>query len=275
MKLYNKVLIALGITAMTAAAAQAAADSPLPEPAKGTVHTKDNVTIAYDHYKNGFNSVIIVCPGFYNSKDNRWMKKTAEMLLSAYDVIAFDLRGHGSSGGTFMWAGREDSDVNAIIDYAKGLGYKHIGILAYSLGASASINAVAARDTVASMVLISCPSRFEAIDFCFWEPGMFSDLFDNIACGWQGKGARCGNMFLAKERPIDSIVRIKDTPILFIHGDRDWIVKPRHSKKLYDAAICPKKIEIVKGGFHAERLIQLHYEEMKQLILAWFAETLK
>ncbi len=272
MKLHNKVLIAIAVTAMTAMAAEAA---PLSEPASGAVLTKDNITIAYDHYRRGFDSVIIVCPGFYNSKENRWMKKTAELLSSAYDVIVFDLRGHGASGGTFMWAGREDADVNAVIDYAKSLGYKHIGILAYSLGASASINAVAARDTVESMVLISCPSRFEAIDFRFWEPGMLSDLFDNIACGWQGKGARCGNMFLAKERPIDSIGRIKDTSILFIHGEQDWIVKPRHSEKLYDAATCPKKIEIVKGGFHAERLIQLHYELMKQLILDWFAQTLK
>ena len=241
----------------------------------GVVRTSDNIAIAYDHYQNGFDSVIIVCPGFYNSKDNRWMKKTAEILSLAHDVIVFDLRGHGSSGGVFSWSSREDADVNAVIDYAKSRGYRHIGILAYSLGAAAAVNAVAGRDSVESMVLISCPSSFEAIDYCFWEPGMFSDLFDNIACGWQGKGARYGNLFLAKVRPIDSIKRIKDTSILFIHGDRDWVIKPRHSQKLYDAAPCTKKIEIIKGGLHAERLIERHYELMKRIILDWFSQTLR
>ena len=273
MKLYkNEVLTAIWITAVIAATALAA---PEPKYESGTVRTSDNIVIAYDHYQNGFDSVVIVCPGFYNSKENRWMKKTVELLSEAHDVIIFDPRGHGASGGTFLWSSREDADVNAVIDYAKSKGYRHIGIVAYSLGAAAAVNAVAERDSVESMVLISCPYRFEAIDYHFWEPGMFSDLFDNIACGWHGKGARFGNLFLAKERPIDSIGRIKDASILFIHGDRDWVVKPRHSQKLYDAASGPKKIEIVKGGLHAERLVQCHYELMKQIILDWFSQTLK
>jgi len=268
----SRAAMAVGISMMVAVSTMAL---PAQEIESGAVHTRDNITIAYDYYRNGFDSVVIVCPGFYNSKDNRWMKKTAEILSSAHDVIVFDLRGHGASGGTFTWSAKEDADVNAVIDYASNRGYKDIGILAYSLGAAAAVKAVADRDTVRSMILISCPSSFETIDYRFWEPGMFSDLFDNIACGWQGKGARFGNLFLSKGRPIDSIVRIKDVPILFIHGDRDWVIKPRHSQKLYDAALCPKKIEIVKGGLHAERLIERHYELMKRMILDWFSETLK
>lgn len=263
------LILALAISLILSPAAPAAQSE------SGTVCTSDNITIAYDHYQNGFDSVIIVCPGFYNSKENRWMKKTVELLSAAHDVIIFDMRGHGASGGTFTWSSREDADVTAVIDYAKSKGYKHIGILAYSLGAAAAINAVAERDSVESMVIISCPYRFDKIDYRFWEPGMFSDLFDNIACGWHGKGARPGNPLLAKERPIDSIGRIKDASMLFIHGDRDWIVKSRHSQKLYDAAPGPKKIEIIKGGLHAERLVQGHYEQMKQLILDWFSQTLK
>ncbi len=52
------------------------------EVVSGVLRTEDNVSIAYDRYKNGFDSVIIVCPGFYNSKENRWMKKTVELLSS-------------------------------------------------------------------------------------------------------------------------------------------------------------------------------------------------
>lgn len=241
---------------------------------EGTVRAKDGVPIAYRHYRNGCGSVIIVCPGFFNSMDNRWMRKTVEMLSPAYDVIAFDFRGHGRSGGRFMWSAREDADVEAVIGYARSAGYRHIGIVAYSLGAASAINAVAAEDGVESMVLISCPSRFDMIDFRFWEPEMFTDLLDNISCGWQGKGARWGNPFLGKKSPIDTVCAIGDTPLLFIHGDRDWIVKARHSQKLYDAAPGQKKLEIIKGGWHAEQLMEHQYEQMQKLIIGWFAETI-
>ncbi len=104
---------------------------------------------------------------------------------------------------------------------------------------------------------------------------MLSDLKDNIECKWEGKGARIGNIFLHKDDPIDIIGRIKKTPILFIHGDHDWVIKDRHSRALYDAARAEKRLEIIKGGLHAERIIQSDPEGMKRLILDWFLKTLK
>jgi alpha-beta hydrolase superfamily lysophospholipase len=238
------------------------------------LHTKDNIDIAYEHYKNGSDSVIIVCPGFYNSKDNRWMRKTVDIISSTYDVIIFDFRGHGVSGGKFTWSAKERMDVDAVVDYAAACGYKHIGIIAFSLGAAAAVNSAAGRGDIDSMVLISCPSRFKTIDYHFWEREMFADLMDNIECKWQGKGARVSSMFLVKKDPIDSISLIKKTAILFIHGDKDWVIKAYHSQKLYEAARIRKKLEIIKGGLHAERLIQFHAGMMKELMLDWFSKTL-
>ena len=40
---------------------------------EGFLDTKDGVRIAYEHYKAGSGRVVIICPGFFNSKDNRWM----------------------------------------------------------------------------------------------------------------------------------------------------------------------------------------------------------
>ena len=245
------------------------------QPVSGTLYTSDNIPISYDHYKRGFDSVVIVCPGFFNSKKGRWMLKTVDMLSSDFDVIIFDFRGHGKSGGKYTWSAKEKADVDTVVNYAKSSGYKKIGILAYSLGAGAAVNDAAARNDIKSMVLISCPSRFGSIDYHFWERGMWLDLKDNIDSKWEGKGARVGNIFMAKEDPIDMIGRIKDTSILFISGDKDWVIKPHHSVNLYAAAKGCKKIEIIKEGFHAERLIQFNYEAMKGLIIGWFLKTLK
>jgi pimeloyl-ACP methyl ester carboxylesterase len=241
----------------------------------GELGTSDGVAISYDQYKRGSDTVIVVCPGFYNSKSNRWMRETVDIVASKYDAIIFDFRGHGKSGGKYTWSAKEDLDVDAVLDYAKAQGYKHIGVVAFSLGAAAAVNAAAARDSVDSMVLISCPSSFRMVDFHFWEPAMLSDLFDNIGSKWQGKGAKADNIFIPKKDPIDNIGALKHTAVLFIHGDTDWVVKDRHSKKLYAAARQPKRLEIIKGGLHAERLIQADPEGMKALILGWFSDTIQ
>jgi len=263
------VLAALGLTVFPDAAFADAI-----QPASGILYTSDNIPISYDHYKRGFDSVIIVCPGFFNSKDNIWMRETVDMLAAEFDVIIFDFRGHGKSGGKYTWSAKERLDVDAAANYAVSRGYKKIGILAFSLGAAAAVNAAAARNDIKSMALISCPSRFSAIDYHFWEPGMWADLKDNIDCKWKGKGARIGSILLSKEDPIDSIGNIKNTAMLFICGDKDWVIKPRHSKSLYDKANTYKDIKTIKGGFHAERLIHFQYKIMRDLIIDWFSKTL-
>ncbi len=267
-----KNILLTALTASAIAAAPVMADEAV---RSGTVCTRDGVAIAYDHYMRGSDTVIIICPGFYNSKSNRWMQKAVEIVRPAYDVIIFDFRGHGKSGGTYTWSAKEEADLDAILDYAHGRGYKHIGIIGFSLGAAVAVNTAASRGGIESMVLISCPSSFSMINFHFWEPGMFSDLMDNIDCKWDGKGARVANIFMHKDDPKKTIGRVKDTPILFIHGDKDWIVKDSHSRRLYEAAGEPKKLEIIPGGLHAERLIQAAPDKMQELIRDWFLKTLK
>jgi len=269
LKLFLIALTALAVLIFGTMLAYAA------EAASGVVSTSDNIPISYDYYKRGFDSVVIVCPGFFNSKDNRWMRKTVDMLTAEFDVIIFDFRGHGKSGGVYTWSAKEKLDVDAVADYAVSQGYKKIGILAFSLGAAAAVNDAATRNDIKSMVLISCPSTFSSIDYHFWEPGMWADLKDNIDSRWEGKGAKAGSILMAKESPLDTIGRIKDASVMFINGDKDWVIKPRHSIKLYDAAKGYKKIEIIKGGFHAERLIQYQYEIMRDLIIDWFSKTLR
>jgi len=269
----KKGAFALILLAALSASSILRADAP--PPVSGILHTRDNIPISYDQYKRGCDSVIIVCPGFFNSKSNRWMRRTVELLLPYYDVIIFDFRGHGKSGGKYTWSAKEDLDVDAVVSYAVAQKYKHIGILAFSLGAAAAVNDAATRNDIESMLLISCPAQFKDIDFHFWEPGMFSDFKDNIDCGWEGKGARLGSIFMKKGDPIDAISRIRHASVFFIHGDNDWIVKARHSKKLYGAAKVYKRIEIIKGGLHSERLIQFNSEKMRELILGWFSVTLK
>lgn len=245
------------------------------ETVNGFISTGDKIKIAYEHTRRGFGELIIICPGFFNSKKNRWMRITEKILADRYDTLVFDFRGHGESSGWFSWSAKEHYDVEAVLGYARQFNYSSIGIIAYSLGAAALINTVSrVNDGVSSMILISCPYSFWQINYHFWEKEMFSDFKDNMECRWEGKGARCGNLFLFKPKPINEIKKIKDISVFFIHGTKDWLIKEHHSRKLYKAAVCRKRIEVIDGGLHAERLIQQHPQKMKELILDWFKETI-
>lgn len=237
--------------------------------------TKDNVKIAYEHFRNGSDAVVIICPGFFNSKKNTMIRKTIDIVSPSYDMIIFDFRGHGDSGGKFSWTSNEPLDLEAVLDYANGQGYKKIGIIGFSLGSAVSINVASRRPGINSMVLISAPFSFWDIDYHFWEPEMLSDLKANLECNWGGKGANIDHIFMPKEKPIDCVSNIKETAILFIHGDKDWVIKDYHSRKLYEAAaVKNKKLEIVHNGLHAERLIEKYPDRIKTLILDWFSQTL-
>ncbi len=238
------------------------------------VITEDKEKIGFDHFKSGKEKVIIIAPGFFNSKQFKLFQKIALDFTTFYDVIMFDFRGHGVSSGQFTWMARETNDLEVILDYATDYGYKSIGLLGFSLGAAIAIIVASKRSDMKSMVLISCPMSLWGIEYHFWEPEMFSDLVSNFKCNWQGKGARCDSMFHKKEKPIDCVKRIKNTNLFFIHGNKDWVIKHRHSEMLYNKAMVKKKIEIIDKGLHAERLFEQHPEKMKKLIIDWFSLTL-
>ncbi len=209
---------------------------------------------------------------------NRWMNVTRQFIGRKYDSLIFDFRGHGLSSGMFSWTARESFDLEAVLAYAGACGYRSLGILGFSLGAAVAVNTLSHHEgVVAGMVLVSAPSSFWEINYHFWEPEMFSDLKDNFECGWEGKGARTGNLFLRKPKPLTHIARMKNTPVMFIHGTKDWIIKDHHSRRLYGAYNVPeslKKLVLIEGGLHAERLIQRDREKMSELILGWFHKTL-
>jgi pimeloyl-ACP methyl ester carboxylesterase len=240
----------------------------------GTLLTSDNCTIDYLHYKNGHEKVIIVAHGFYNSKEAVLLKKLAESFLGEYDVFMFDFRGHGKSKGAFSWGSKEEKDLLAVLDYV-GSKYKKIGLIAFSVGASISLNVLGIDQRVSSLVCVSAPIDINKVDYHFWQLDVKNDLIYTLISkqGRIGKGVRLGPFWLRKKRPIDSVEKIKAS-VFYIHGDRDWIIKPWHSRALYEKTSSFKKIWIVKNGPHAEYIMKDVSVQFIKEIKNWFSRTL-
>ena len=83
------------------------------------LYTKDNIKIAINHYESNCDSVVIVCPGWFMTKDSKAFKMLSNDLNKKFDVVTMDFRGHGKSGGAYTFTAKELFDLREVVDYAK------------------------------------------------------------------------------------------------------------------------------------------------------------
>jgi len=240
----------------------------------GFLNTQDKEKISYRHYSGGKDTVIIICHGFYNSKDSDYLVSLNKELSADFDVFAFDLRGHGKSSGVFTMTSREENDFSAVLDYLKGK-YAKTGVVSFSIGSAIAINILSKRSDVQSLICVSPVSDVSKIDFHFWNLDVAKDLVYTLftASGWRGRGVRQGPFWLKKEIPFEAVRKLK-IPVLYIHGSKDWVIRPHHSKRLYANTQSKKKFVYIENGTHAEYLLRDNYQDMITLIKDWFRQTL-
>jgi len=239
----------------------------------GYLTTSDQHRIYYDQFKAEHKKVIIIAHGFFNSKQAVLLKGLGESLNDEYDIILFDFRGHGQSKGFFYWTAKEYLDLLSVVEFA-GKSYEKIGLIGLSLGAATSIIAASKTSLINSIIAISAPAELGKIDYRFWKLDVKNDLFYNLfGKGRQGKGVRPGPFWYKKEKPLD-LVKKTQTPIFYIHGDSDWVIRYWHSEELYKNTTSHKRLSIIKNGPHAEYLFLEHKDEMLRLIREWFHDTL-
>lgn len=233
--------------------------------------TADGERIAFCHrHEPGRETAIVVCHGFFKSKETSVFRRLSDRLASAHDVVTMDFRGHGRSSGWYTFSVREGADLEAVLRWARPR-YRHLGLIGFSLGAAIAINTVARHpESIRSLIAVSAPAVFREIEFKWWT---LEAIRRGIRGLRPGAGCRPGSFWLKKDRPLDNVAALS-VPVLFVHGTRDMIVDARHSRRLFEAAREPKRLEIVEGGSHAEALFQDDPDGFVRLIERWWSETL-
>jgi pimeloyl-ACP methyl ester carboxylesterase len=217
-------------------------------------------------------SLVLVCPGFFKSKNTATFQRLARRLLDPWAVLTMDFRGHGDSSGRFAFSAREAADVAAVLAWARPR-YQRIGIVGFSLGAAAAI--LAAGDEPAqirSLIAVSAPAAFEDIEFKWWTPEAIRRGLQGLE---RGVGCRPGHPWAKKVRPLDRIGALAGVPVLVLHGTHDVIVGLRHSERLFEAAAQPKQFDVIAGGSHAEAMFRDDPEGFGARLRSWFERTLR
>lgn len=163
----------------------------------------------------------------------RWVGES--LAGRGYDVLLFDYRGYGRSGGALAGERGLYADADAAYDFVtKGRGVPAGRVVLYgqSLGTAVAAD-VASRRECGALVLESGLSS--AADMAGtilpWLPRFVRGLTHN-KLDTAGKLGRVG------------------CPVLVTHGDRDEIIPVEQGRKLFEAAPEPKRLEIVGGAGH-------------------------
>lgn len=230
------------------------------------IKTKDKIIIAANYYKNGHNAVVIIAPGWCMTKDSNAFKNIAEFFAKQFDVISFDFRGHGKSGGLYTFTSKEIIDMDAVVRFARK-NYSEIYLAGFSLGAALSLIYASKSRFINKVIAVSAPSDFDKIENQMWKKEAWGETFKKFEMS-RFASIRPYPIFLKKIKPIDIIEKV-NCPTLFIAGEKDPTVHSWHTQILYDKAKCIKQYKLFKGGFHAEDLF-LHFEkEFCELCTNW------
>jgi pimeloyl-ACP methyl ester carboxylesterase len=171
----------------------------------------------------------------------------AHFNAQGFDVLAYDSRAHGESGGDACTYGYyEKKDLSRVLDQLDGGPVIALGI---SLGAGVALQAAADDPRIALVVAVSSFSDLRTVGA---ERAPFFASRANIARAFELAEAEA--FFRADDvSPVGAAARIR-APVLLVHGADDRDTRPAHSERIYAALAGPKKLVLVPGAGHNDVL---------------------
>lgn len=173
------------------------------------------------------------------------------MLADGYDVLLYDLRSCGESGGDrFTLGNKEDEDVLGAYDYMKQQGYDpaQITMFGVSMGGASVIEASSRMTDVGAIVIDSTFANLRPI--VERELPKRSNLPDFMSQPILFTGKLLFGMD-ADLRPADAVRALPERAFLFMHGSGDTFITPDNSAQLKEASSNPdSKLVIYQAGQH-------------------------
>ena len=183
----------------------------------------------------------------------------AWLAEASYNVIIYDYRGFGKSGGTVDRRGMIN-DVKAAFAYArKRADIDPTRMISYghSLGGAQSVTALGETPVKGLRAIV--------IDGAFASYRKMAEVI----------GGQLGASLVSDElAPKDFVKKLAPVPLLVVHGSHDEVVPVSQGRQLFEAAGQPKTLFEVKSGRHGTALSDDHGAYRKKMIV-WLDEKMK
>lgn len=220
---------------------------------------------------SGCEASVVVVHGITGNRTSREATRISAHLVEAcFNVILFDLRAHGTSGGDRITGGIDEAqDVLGAYDYLRSRGaHPHrIGVLGRSMGAGAAVLAAADEPDVRALVLDSAYAKVD--DLISFEIARKTPVPQWVAPAFIPGASLLANRLygidlgkLAPEKAIKSV----DLPILVIHGDADTRIPTEHGLRVYEAANAESEMWLVPDVDHTEAFYKYPGEYIDRVV---------
>lgn len=210
------------------------------------------------------NNTVIIAHGVTETHINS-LKYAALFARLGYNIVVFDQRRHGATGGkTTSYGFYEKNDLKAITEVVREkIGPDAIlGIQGESMGAATALQYAGTSEQIFDFIISDCSfSSFKAqlhhvmrrdTPFRSSLPIKLTEFFVQKRDGYD----------LSAASPIEVVHHIKK-PVLFVHSLEDTYIPPSMSEELYEAKNDLKRLHFFEKGVHAQSFNEqpAEYEE--------------
>jgi len=213
-------------------------------------------------HAGGKRGTIVVLHGV---ADNRGASVGIAQRFTArgFDVVAYDSRAHGESGGDACTYGfYEKEDLRRVLDR---VGARPIVLFGFSMGAAIALQEAAVDPRVAAVVAVSSYSDLRTAAS---ERAPFFASKGNLADAFSLAEAE-GKFRVDDVSPVAAAARIT-APTLLVHGEKDDETPAAHSQRIFAALHEPKRLILVANARHNHVLDAHVWAEID----AWLATAL-
>lgn len=218
---------------------------------------------------------IIVLPGRGQNR-GEILASTHFLRRFGFNLLYFDFRGAGDSGGTTSSIGYlELRDFDAAFEFLKRNKEeesRNIGVYGLSMGGAVALYETANRPEIKCVAAEAAFESFNSIVARYAWVNKKTPYFPVVQLGLMLIRLRL-DVDPEPFSPLYHIAKISPRPIFFIAGSHDAIMPVKEVERLFSNARHPKEMWVVQGAAHG-KCAEVGGEEYKQRLSAFFSKNL-
>lgn len=217
---------------------------------------------------------VILLHGYAGTMDPD-LQYAPPLVSAGFNVLMFDFRAHGRSGGTISTLGaREVRDVQTAVDEAKRHGSRRVGLLGFSMGGRAAILSVSKVPGIHALISDCAPPRLHYAvtrnlilrkipDFLAWLLASMMLFGGSLLSG--------ANLF--RQDPLYAAEHLPGLPVFFMQGGLDRYVRRSELTQMVEQAGKTARLWYVDGAKHRD-IEKTHPTEYLRNVIHFFQEAL-
>lgn len=227
---------------------------------KATFITSDGVELAawFTPSKGvATDKLIILLHGYPADKGN--ILPTVAFLAQDFNLLLFDFRALGESGGRYTTIGaREARDIEAAVSYATAKGFENIGVWGFSMGGAVALMSAAKIPAIGAVVADSSYAELSlAAQELYRNFGVLKYPLASLTGLWAKLFLGIDINEVSPRRAASGLT----TPVLLIHNKDDQDIPFRHALLLKEALKNNQRAEFWFEGRGVHGALPAGYEE--------------